>query len=390
MLLNRIFLALLSLGSATVLGANFITTNALSQSSEQMLENESWIFSEQSINLAGGAKDDLFLYAQTNIELDGNFGNDIWAVAGNEISLNGSTADHLRLVAGKSIVIDGKIQNNCIAISPAGTVFFGPESELSGNALLNGRSVIFKGVCDGDINTTGYTCSIGGHIKGDLIINSPEIVILPGTIIDGDLHYMSASELFLAPSVTLSGTLKREIIKKSGMTKTSMLLTLFFYIGAIISGAVLMRLFPASCGTAARLVSASRWRCMLLGFASFFVIPVLLYALFVSGIGIPLMLLLSCSYGLLLYVGKLVTAFWIGGMLLRLKVATSYGQAFSALAVGITVLYLAALIPGFGGAVWIVSTSTGLGALLSIIFTRQRILPLPTSGATPAEVKSKE
>ena len=55
--------------------------------------------------------------------------------------------------------------------------------------LCMGENVIIEGAVSGNVRIIAQRATIGGKIDGDLSVAAQDIVILPGTLLNGNLTY---------------------------------------------------------------------------------------------------------------------------------------------------------------------------------------------------------
>jgi cytoskeletal protein CcmA (bactofilin family) len=226
--------------------------------------------------------------------------------------------DHTR-IAAKMVQISGTLNGSLTAAGT--TVKIEPSATLAKNMLCFGENVITEGTITGDARIVAQKATIGGKIAGDVTITAQSIVILPGTVIGGDLNYTAPTELVLSPSITLSGKLNRtfEPVQPAQFFKQNLTAHFFFAFAALFTGMVFGPLFPRYTARTVHLLGTARGTCLLTGFVALFLIPILAFLLLFTLIGLPLSLLTILFYIILLYLSKVVVGLWIGTLILRRK-----------------------------------------------------------------------
>ncbi|MDD4737318.1 MAG: polymer-forming cytoskeletal protein [Kiritimatiellae bacterium] len=383
-------LLLLLLAAHSAHAISFVSTNLYNLPETEISKQEIWIACEKA-QIDGSAQNDLLLAAQ-EATLTGAFDMDLW-VAAQDILYSGQTAGHIRLAA-KSAIVSGTAGDNLICA--ASTMDITEEAHLHGNALLLGENTLFQGRLDGDLTIYAANATISGVIGGSVKVIANDIVIMPSTVIEGNLEYLTGKELFLDPNVQLGGTLQRLIlpqtIKKEQSWSDRLMLQAYFYMSALIVGLAWLFFFPTLSMAAVSTARESMLRCFLIGLAFLCCFPVIIGVFFVSLLGIPLALVLAAIYGIFLYIAKIITAYALGLMLLRRPADQPFLQnAFTVLSAGMLCLYLPAAIPSLTFFIWIISACCGLGALLTALFRlRNRERLLITIGNTPPPTETEE
>ncbi len=353
-----------------------VSTNLFDLPEGAVLPGETWVGCEKAV-ISGTLSNDLFIAAQQAV-LNGYYGMDLWAAA-EDITYQGQCAGHVRFAAN-ALTFSGSAADNVFCA--AATMDFTTNAQLRGDITLAGDNVMFQGRLDGRLTIYAVRATLGGVIHGPVSIIANDIVVMPSTIIEGALEYVSNKELFLDSSVRLSGTLRpKEIVSEPPPKQTwteRLMFQAFFYMSALIAGLVFLFFFPTLSIAAVSAFRESMLRCFLIGLAGLFCIPTIIAMIFVSLLGIPLALILATAGASTLYLSKIIAAYAIGLILLRRTPEQPFQQnAFTVLSTGLICLYLPAVIPSLTFFIWLTATSTGFGALLMAMFrlrTRNRLL----------------
>lgn len=275
--------------------------------------------------------------------------------------------DDLRLM-GRAVEVDGPVEGNLTAAGTAVTLR--PGTVVDGDALLAGENVVVQGEVGGDVRVYASTVTLNGGFDGDVRVAAEDIVVMPGTRIDGDLVYTTTKDLFLDPKVALGGQLVRKDVEapELGVSppswRRSAGLNVFFYVCALLVAVPFIALFPHYTGRAVRLVRQSVLKCALAGLVGLCLVPMAAVFALVTVVGMPLGILLLLAYTILLYLSKIVVALALGGMLLRRRGPQAFGRALTALSLGLLIIYALSAIPAAWFAVWFVVVLLGFGALL--------------------------
>jgi len=358
-------LGALLLSAINTQAIEFVQTEVFVSGEGEALHEEIWV-SAQTINIGGNTSNDLFAVA-TTIDLNGTFHGDAWG-CGDSISTAGIFQNDLRL-ASRTAQVSGTLYGSLIAMG--NTVKIERTAILYQDALCLGENVILEGSVQGDVRIMAQRATLGGRIGGDVSIAAQDIVILPGTIIDGNLSYTAPKELVLSPSVILSGELTRtfEAVPAKKIFKPNLMGHFLFGFAALITGLVFMGLFPRYTGGSVMALRNSRGICMLIGFAALFMLPVTAFLLLFTFIGTPLSILLFLFYLILLYLSKIVVALVIGSAILRRK-EFSKRTAAAPLALGLLLIYALTCIAAASMLINILIIISGLGALLLALFKK--------------------
>jgi len=160
--------------------------------------------------------------------------------------------------------------------------------------------------------------------------------------------------------------------------------SVLWFAGVFFVGALFLVLFPSLSVRAAETIRRNPWQSAGLGFAILACAPIAAVVLLVTIVGIPLALLLVPLYLLLVFLGWIVAALFIGqrGLaVLRGTAPDSTGWRLLALVLALLALSLVRHVPFVGGIVVFMALITGIGALVSQGWARRE-------GATAASDRS--
>ena len=362
---KRGLIAGLWLAACAAHAVNFIQTEQLTLAENDVFNEETWA-SADAINLSGTASNNLFTASLAGTtELDGTFQKDVWTIA-DQVFAAGTFDDSLRVMA-RIVDISGSLQGTLLAVGTTVTVT--TNAQLEADAVCVGDTVIFNGSSEADVQLIAKHITLGGQIQGSVELTSPDIVILPNTVIDGDLTYTTAEELFLSKSITLNGKLIRAIqtTPSQPMFKQDLLSHFLFFLGSLVAGLVFFALFPRIGGTACAALANKRGSCTLIGVAALVLVPVTALSLMLTIIVMPLSVIALAFYGILLYFARIVVAITLGVVILRRTELTKRTIA-APLALGLLIIYAATCITAAALAINIMVSLLGLGALLIAIF----------------------
>jgi len=145
-------------------------------------------------------------------------------------------------------------------------------------------------------------------------------------------------------------------------------------LGLVIVGIVLVALFPTFTTGAAETLYQSPGRSAVVGIVWICVIPIAAIIAAVTIIGLPLALLAMSVWMMLIFVGDLPVALWIGKRLMRERARPGTSGAILCVLVGGLVLVVIGLIPLLGGLVLAIS---GIFSMCAILLRLKGRTPQP-------------
>lgn len=342
----------------------FVQRDQFVSGEAETLRDELWI-SAGTITLSGQALDDVFA-AGGILDLRGAFHGDVWA-CGEQLIAAGHFNDHTRFMAN-TVQVSGTLDGSLAAIGK--TVKLDSTATLAKNALCLGENLISEGTISGDLRMIGQKVTLGGKIDGKVTIAAQEIVVLPGTVIGGDLNYTAPQELVLFPSVTLQGKLNRVFENPPPVPLHKPLGSHFlFAVAALCAGLVFSAVFFDYTARAVTLLKTARTTCFFTGLAALFLIPAVAVIMLFTVVGITLSLLLFLFYFTLLALSNVIVGFWLGTLLLHRKELLRNKRG-STLAAGLLVLYTLTAFTAISATVHLLIAIFGLGALLLALFKK--------------------
>lgn len=299
------------------------------------------------------------------------------ALAGGTVEVRAPVHEDVR-VAGGTVTVARDIGGDLVAAG--GSVQVENTVRIGGDAWLAGSEVRLGGRVGNGVRIYGNRIVVAADIAGDARLSGQDIELAPEARIGGNLYYASPSaprglrpEQVGGNITRLDSTSEQEDYRANGPGLSW--LHPIFMLSMLVFGIILYLLFPRAVAGTARTLGAHPWRSLAVGFALLFTIPPLAIFLMVTVIGIPIGLALMLLYPLVLLLGYLSTAFFLGG---RAAHTVSKGAAISSgkqvlfLALALLALSLLLAIPFVGPFVFILATIAGTGSLVTWVFLRSR------------------
>jgi cytoskeletal protein CcmA (bactofilin family) len=337
-------------------------TNALVLAQAESLESES-------------------LWIANDLQIDGTADRDLWLLASAAVRFDGESAGDLRILS-RSAVVAGLARANLLAY--AAGLQLATNSVVRGEAALLGNVVVAEGVVEGDAWIVAQTVTLGGQWGGDVRVQANEILVAPGTRIDGNLVYSAPSAPVLDSTVVVGGdVLPRSDLLPEGTSlsadslRSRFLFRGYLFVAALMVGLPFVAFFPRLAGGAVRNLQSRPWRALLAGSLSVLAAPFLIAFCAMTLLGIPLAIAIAALYALAAYLSHVVVALWLGHALLRDKGIPTFGRVLAALSVGLLVLYFASAIPGVASFIVLPILVLGVGALVAAQQPPVFAVPIP-------------
>jgi hypothetical protein len=284
--------------------------------------------------------------------------------AGGSVSVLADIGDDARL-AGGDVSLGGSVGDD--AIAAGGNVTLTPNGSVTGRAWFSGGRIDVAGAVGRELKAAGGRIVISGRVRGDVELRGGSIAILDGAIIDGDLVYSSPREAEIASGAKIRGTVRHEPVERPVMRIVAALAGagVVVLLGLVVTGGAMFLTFPRFIATAVTTIRAEPWKCLGLGLAVFAATPVVIGVLFVTVIGWLAALVIGALYLILLLVGFLTAAFFVGDLGWRRLKRSEMSRAgrLWTFVVALIATMLLGLVPLVGALLLFVLLLLGTGAL---------------------------
>jgi cytoskeletal protein CcmA (bactofilin family) len=283
--------------------------------------------------------------------------------AGGTVTLGGKVRDDVR-VAGGTVTINGEIGDD--AIAAGGTVTLAPSAVVNGRAWLAGGRLDVGGTIRRELKATGGRIALAAEVFGDATLAGETIEIGPGAVIHGNLNYLSPNEALIDKDARIDGSVTRLPFEPHAAPRLPRAgARLGVMASLMVTGAVLVLLFPSASSAAAGEIGRAPWKSLGLGLALLTATPLVIVLLLASVLGAWLGLILLAAYLVSLLLGFLAGALFVGewGLRLARREAAGKGWRIAALIGALLVVGLLGFVPVIGGLVTFALLLLGLGAL---------------------------
>jgi hypothetical protein len=295
--------------------------------------------------------------------------------AGGEVSIAGSVGDDL-YVAGGEVQVDAIVTGN--ARVAGGDVALGPATVVAGALSLTGGRIVFEGNTHDYLQAAGASVRINGAVHGDAEVRAEEIEIGPDTRIGGKLIVRSPTEPMIPAGAEILGGLeyheqdagrffRRDGPRHAAVDTAHRVGSFLWILGVFLVGALFTALLPGYSGRAADFIGREPLKSLGLGFVVLVCVPVLIVLLLITIVGIPLALILLPVYLLLLFLGWVTSALFLGRKGLayaRSTPSASIWPQLLAFLLAVVALWLLGEVPWIGGWIKLAALLLGIGALV--------------------------
>jgi hypothetical protein len=291
-------------------------------------------------------------------------------VSGGDVHVADTVGQDL-YAAGGSIALSGQVVGN--ARIAGGQVTISPRGGIGGKAIVAAGTLQLSGRVGRYLMVYAESVRIDGEVGGDLRVTARSIEIGPDAKIGGKLDYRSPQAAKIDTHAVIAGGVVRNEIdwpkdEASAFARVAGWISLIVaLLGLLLVGALLLTVFPRFSLAAAATVRSRPWVSLGVGFALLLCVPVAAVVFLVTVIGAPLGVLLLFFYPVMLMLGYLTGALFVGDQIMGWW-ARRRGRALTpalrsvALAIALLLLLAAARIPLGGCVVVMILSMLGLGA----------------------------
>lgn len=259
--------------------------------SKDAVHNGSYYTAGNNVVINGTINGDLFCAGQT-VKINGTVNGDVLCAA-QKITVNGTVSQDVRS-AGQTVTINGQIGGSVTAF--AQDVEVTKDATIKGD--LNGAAQTFAvdGTIGRDVAVAGQSLTIDGLVKGGVNANVETLSLSSKPAVMGGLDYTSPASQDIASGSVLGAVNFTQASTESQKSNNDagaalvvyLLIALSFIVAATVLSLVMPRYFERSYAIARKKIG----QVVLVGVAVNLGVPVLAVALILTGVGIPLAILL--------------------------------------------------------------------------------------------------
>jgi cytoskeletal protein CcmA (bactofilin family) len=278
-------------------------------------------------------------------------------------------------LAGGHVTISGTVGRN---VTVAGAdVLVTQSAQIRENLLAGAGHVELAGPIGRDAHVGAGSLIIAGNVGRDVAVAAASVRLGPKASVGGKLKYWSETEPSIEQGAAVQGGVVRRPLPewwreermRQGLFGLRLTLLIVSFVSTLILGLVLLRMYPIFTRRVAAMIGERPRSVFGWGLAALVGIPVAAFFCLLTGIGIPIGMVLLALYGAMVYLARIYVMTWVGQILLRQRAdSPSVTGAFVA---GLILYQILVLIPWVGGLLSLATMLLGLGALL---LTKQELV----------------
>ncbi|MDP3836611.1 MAG: polymer-forming cytoskeletal protein [bacterium] len=326
-----------------------------------------------NITIDGEIKGDLIAAAQT-ITVNGRLDGDLIAAA-QTITINGEINGNVR-IAANSASLNGVVARNVNFIG--NSIALGKNARVGWDLLSAAMNTDIMGVIDGNVYGEGDNIILSGKIGKNFSFLSDNrnrnITLAPQATINGNLTYGEGTNINIQDGASVAGEVnpvKQE--SKSGSKAMNKLWSIIYSIfAAIVIGLVIIKPGRKIALGMNNIIRQQPGMVFVWGLLTFLVVPMGALILIFTIIGAPLAIILLGLWLMMLWIGKIITAIFVGQTLVaRFSRGEENSKTLTVgLMIGVIILWLLFAIPFVGWLISLAATCLGTGALILLFTSR--------------------
>lgn len=334
----------------------------VSLSANQIVENDFYA-AGGTVTHSGEVRGDMYVVAGS-VTINGKVAEDL-TVLGGTVNTHETIGDDLRVLSGE-VIVAGEVKGDVFVVG--GQLRVLSTAKVGGNVYFYGGEATIDGPVSG---------SVMGHADS-FIINAPvsgvdvtgKLTLSDRAAVEGDVGYVSDSELARSPSAVVTGEVSRsdEATKE---TDDNSRFGVFMLVAWFFTSFSVFFLFKKQLEQLWHTLKRDAGRSGIVGAVALVVGPVLSVILLLTVLGTWFGLLLFAFLALLLLISFVLLPIMLGRSIVSF-VSTWNRMDYTAILVGFAAVLLLTMIPVVGMLIFILASIMIAGALLLTIYHRIR------------------
>lgn len=319
-----------------------------------------------SIDIAGTVNGDVFCAGQT-VTISGTVRGDVFC-AGQTINISGKIEGSVRLVA-QTVTLGGMIGGSATVASQ--TLLLEKNGYILRDLVGGVQSATLNGATSRDVVIGASNIIINGQVGRNIKSEVDKLTIGSTGRVGGDMGYTSNTNAIVSPGGQIAGKVTRTPLAKQSNDRTdapyvlTFLSLVYAFATLLVLALAIVLLIPSMLHEASTKALSSPGRIALTGLVGIIIIPILILILLISGIGLPLGILVLLVW---LVIGILSGSF-VGYTLGRLILKTEKNPILIML-LGASLLLVIYFIPLLGVLAMLVAYLFGTGMILNLAIQR--------------------
>jgi hypothetical protein len=338
---------------------SFKTGNTITVAANETIEG--MLFAGGSnIDIAGIVNGDVYCGGQT-ITISGTVNGDV-ICAGQTITINGTVGGSVRL-AGQSVSLGGTIGNSATVGTQNLTI---DSNGVIGRDLLGGsQNITINGQVKRDVVAGSNSLTVNGKINRNIKGGLETLTVGSVGSIGGNVDYIGTSDPNVISGGKIVGTITRTAPKTQPKATiyAPMVFTIgwfiYSFIAMIVLALVLVSLLPRAFQESSSIALKTPWQTAFVGFGAIILTPALIVILLITVLGIPLAILISLIWFIVMILSGPFAGYMLGRLIMR-----DSKQPVWIILTGVSILAITYFIPIIGFITMLTAYIFGTGMIL--------------------------
>jgi cytoskeletal protein CcmA (bactofilin family) len=334
----------------------------------------------RTVNIDNEVFGDVFCAGQT-VTISGTVHGDI-ICAGQTVQVSGTVDGDVRL-AGQTVTLSASVAGNATIGSQTFTLE--PTARVGGDMSVGSSDATLHGMVGRDLAIASDSTVISGSVGRDIKGAATQLSLADNAHVGGNIDFTSKNGLAKSAGAVVAGKVTHNYPKQAAKPKHGavwgfgFLWFLYWLAAMLIIAMAIVLLFPRLLHNVTDKAMPRPWKALLVGFVANAVLPLGLFILAITVVGIPLALLVMLLWFVMAVLSGPFFAYYVGRWVLRRS-----RQPLLIMLVGTAAVVIACFVPIIGVIVSLASFFIGSGMLLLEVFQRT---PKPQYRVTPVASK---
>jgi len=317
--------------------------------------------SGSNIDIAGTVNGDVLCAGQT-VTISGTVRGDVFC-AGQTINVSGKVEGSVRL-AGQAVTLGGTIGGSATVASQ--TLSLEKNSFVQRDLVGGAQAATLNGTIGRDVAIGATNVTVNGQVGRNVQGEVETLTVGSTGQIGGDVGYTSNTGAVVNPGGTIAGTVTRtprtQQPKASAYTPLAFTVFSFIYtfVTLLILALALVLFVPSTLHEAASKTLRSPGQIVLTGLVGVIVVPILIFGLLISIIGLPLGILVLLLWLIVVIISGPFTGYTLGRVILKTE-----KNPFFIMLLGSSLLLVSYFIPIIGFLTALAAYLFGTGMILN-------------------------
>ncbi|HSW81168.1 MAG TPA: hypothetical protein VLG40_02110, partial [Candidatus Saccharimonas sp.] len=336
----------------------------------------------QDVLVAGTVKGDVYCLG-ANVKIIGTVEGDVMC-AGQSVLVAGKVEGNVR-VAAQQVDIAADVSGDATLVGDS--VVLGNDGHIGRDLTVGGNHISLEGTIGRDVMAKSQKFTLAGSVGRTVGVNAGSIMLAATAHIGGDFNYKSKNEAGVSKTSIINGSTHYtpDTTNQTIETVRSVMANAFFMlIALLILGWALVLAVPRKVDTASQTLQKRPFASFGLGVLAVIATPVVSVALFITGVGLPLGLVMLAAWLISLMVALPVAGYACGWLLTRQFNWPARGRRLANMTIGVALLVVISVIPAIGPAALLLAGAAGVGALVGAA-KENRMVPVVSTKAKKAK-----